>query len=109
MLQVEEGSLVLRGDMLATLVFEREKTGDIVQGLPRVEELLEAQNNGTLEECFGTGTAAVISPIGHLVYKDVDHVVSNNEIGELTQRLYDELTGIQWGKIEDEFNWTYKL
>ena len=43
MLQVEEGSLVLRGDMLATLVFEREKTGDIVQGLPRVEELLEAR------------------------------------------------------------------
>ena len=43
MLQVEAGSLVLRGDMLATLVFEREKTGDIVQGLPRVEELLEAR------------------------------------------------------------------
>ncbi len=43
MLQVDEGSLVLRGDMLATLVFEREKTGDIVQGLPRVEELLEAR------------------------------------------------------------------
>lgn len=43
MLQVMSGSLVMRGDMLATLVFERQKTGDIVQGLPRVEELLEGR------------------------------------------------------------------
>ena len=43
LLQVENGALILRGDLLATLVFERQKTGDIVQGLPRVEELLEAR------------------------------------------------------------------
>ena len=57
----------------------------------------------------GTGTAAVISPIGHLIYKDKDHVVSNDQIGELTQKLYDELTGIQWGRREDTRSWCVKV
>ena len=64
---------------------------------------------GVLEEAWGTGTAAVVSPIGHLFYDNQDYTVSNNQIGELTQRLYDELTGIQWGKREDKRNWVYKV
>ena len=81
----------------------------VTERLLSVDELITAAENGELEEAFGTGTAAVISPIGHLFYKDVDHVVSNNQIGELTQRLYDELTGIQWGKKEDKRNWCVKV
>ena len=81
----------------------------VTERLLSVDELIEAAENGTLEEAWGTGTAAVISPIGHLFYKDVDHVVSNNQIGELTQKLYDELTGIQWGKRPDERNWCLKV
>ncbi len=81
----------------------------VSERLISVDELLSAAESGKLEEAWGTGTAAVVSPIGHLFYKDVDHVVSNNQIGELTQRLYDELTGIQWGKKPDTRGWCYKV
>lgn len=71
-----------------------------------VEELMEAGHNGKLEEAWGTGTAAVISPIGELYYKGDIVKVHNFTTGELTQKLYDTLTGIQWGDIEDTFNWS---
>ena len=72
-------------------------------------EIVEAAKNGTLEEAFGTGTAAVISPVGELKWLDEIITVNNGEIGEITQMLYDTLTGIQYGKIEDPFGWTIKL
>jgi len=81
----------------------------VTERLISVDELIEAAENGALEEAWGTGTAAVISPIGHLYYKGVDHVVANNKIGPLAQKLYDELTGIQWGKRVDTRNWCYKV
>ena len=65
--------------------------------------------DGTLEEAGGCGTAAVVSPIGELRYKDSVFTVNEGKIGEVTQYLYDTLTGIQWGKIEDTFGWTVKL
>lgn len=71
-----------------------------------IDELMECAANGRLKEAFGTGTAAVISPIGELNYKGNAQIINHFEIGELTQRLYDELTGIQWGKIEDTRNWS---
>ncbi|MBE6966129.1 MAG: branched-chain amino acid aminotransferase [Ruminococcaceae bacterium] len=74
-----------------------------------VEELLDAQKSGKLEECFGTGTAAVISPVGKLRYKDDVMLINNNTIGEVSQKLYDTITGIQWGECEDKFNWTITL
>ena len=80
---------------------------DVEERLFSVDELFEAAENGTLEEAWGTGTAAVVSPIGQLFYKGKAYVVSNNEIGETTQKLYDNLTGIQWGKVKDENGWSY--
>lgn len=74
-----------------------------------VDELFEAAENGTLEEAWGTGTAAVVSPIGHLFYNGKEYTVANNEIGELTQKLYDELTRIQWGKCTDKHGWTEEV
>lgn len=74
-----------------------------------VDELLEAQQNGTLEEVWGTGTAAVISPVGKLRYKDTVMTIGDGGIGELSQKLYDTVTGIQWGKVEDELGWTVIL
>ena len=68
-----------------------------------------AGHDGTLEEVFGTGTAAVISPVGELRYKDDVVTVNNFEIGELTQKLYDTLTGIQWGRIPDKYGWTVEV
>ena len=74
-----------------------------------VDELVEAMENGTLEEAWGCGTAAVVSPIGRLCYMDVEYDVGGGKIGEVTQKLYDTLTGIQWGKIADTHNWVYTL
>lgn len=70
-----------------------------------IDELMDAANNGTLSEAFGTGTAAVISPIGQLCYKDKEVLINDFKTGSLTQKLYDTLTDIQWGKIEDNYNW----
>lgn len=81
----------------------------VSERLLSVDELIGAAENGKLEEAWGTGTAAVISPIGHLNYKDKDHVVCGNKIGDLTRKLYDELTGLQWGKKPDLFGWCYKV
>lgn len=74
-----------------------------------VFEVEEAADNGQLKEMFGTGTAAVVSPVGELKYKDKIIPINNNKIGDLTQKLYDELTGIQLGKREDRFGWTVKI
>ena len=74
-----------------------------------VDELGEALKNGKLEEAWGCGTAAVVSPIGELCYKDVKYIINNGEIGKVTQSLYDTLTGIQWGKTEDKYGWTHLI
>lgn len=74
-----------------------------------IDEVVEAYHNGTLEEAFGTGTAAVISPVGELKWRDEKILINNGEIGEMSQMLYDTLTGIQNGTLEDSFGWTIKL
>ena len=74
-----------------------------------IDELVSALENGTLEEAWGCGTAAVVSPIGKLAYNGKEYVIGGGKIGEVTQRLYDTLTGIQWGKTPDGFGWVYKL
>ena len=74
-----------------------------------VDELLAAAHDGSLEEVFGTGTAAVISPVGKLRFKDEVMTIGSGDIGSLTQKLYDFITGIQWGKVEDPFGWRVTL
>ncbi|WP_310603858.1 branched-chain amino acid aminotransferase [Anaerosporobacter sp.] len=74
-----------------------------------VDELYEASKDGSLEEVFGTGTAAVISPVGHLRFEDHVMQVNDGGIGELSQRIYDTITGIQLGKVEDTFNWVVEV
>ena len=74
-----------------------------------VDELEEALESGKLEEAWGCGTAAVVSPIGELNYKGKKFIINNGKIGEVTQDLYDTLTGIQWGQTEDKFGWTYLI
>lgn len=74
-----------------------------------IDELVEAYKTGKLEEAWGTGTAAVISPIGELKYGDIVMPINGGKIGEVSQMLYDTLTGIQWGKLEDTMNWTVRI
>ena len=81
----------------------------VEERLVSADELFTAAQNGKLEEAWGTGTAAVISPIGKLYFKEKEYVINNGKIGSLTQKLYDELTAIQWGKTEDKFGWRVKV
>lgn len=74
-----------------------------------IQEVADAASNGRLKEAFGTGTAAVISPIGELKWGDHKMVINNGEIGEISQKLYDQLTGIQWGSVEDKMHWTVEV
>lgn len=71
-----------------------------------IEEVFERHAKGELEEVFGSGTAAVVSPVSELCMGDRSIVVNNGEMGALTSKLYDTLTGIQWGRLEDPFGWT---
>lgn len=78
----------------------------VEERLVSAQELADAAKNGTLEEAWGTGTAAVISPIGTLSYAGVDYTVNQSQIGPMAQKLYDQLTGLQWGSQPDPFGWT---
>lgn len=81
----------------------------VVERKISIHEIQEAYNEGLLEESFGTGTAAVISPIGELFVQNEKLAINNGEIGPLSKRLYDAITGIQTGVEEDPFGWTVKL
>ena len=71
-----------------------------------VDELIAAAKDGSLEEAFGSGTAAVVSPIGQLSFGEETFSVTGGEIGPVAQKLYDTLTGIQWGRVEDPYGWS---
>lgn len=74
-----------------------------------IDEVLAASRDGSLQEAFGTGTAAVISPIGELMYKDTVYPVNNGETGPLARRLFDELQAIQHGRSDDPCTWVMRV
>ena len=74
-----------------------------------IDEVCAAADNGTLNEAFGTGTAAVISPIGELNYEGKIMSINGGKIGDISHKIYDTVTGIQYGKVEDPFGWSVKI
>ncbi|OAH58029.1 branched chain amino acid aminotransferase [Domibacillus aminovorans] len=74
-----------------------------------MEEIAQAHRDGKLEEAFGTGTAAVISPIGEFFWGEEKMVLNSGKTGELSKKLYDTITGIQYGTLEDPFNWVTEV
>ncbi|MBQ8229795.1 MAG: branched-chain amino acid aminotransferase [Clostridia bacterium] len=107
--EISSGS-ILPGITRKSCIEVLKKLGYTVEErLLSLDELVLAMESGKLEEAWGCGTAAVVSPIGKLAYRDKEYVIGGGKIGEVTQKLYDILTGIQWGKCEDEFGWVYKL
>jgi len=74
-----------------------------------IDEVLEAVRTGHMDEAFGTGTAAVISPVGKLGYEDEEYIISGGKIGPISQKFYDTLTGIQYGRLEDDMGWITKI
>ena len=74
-----------------------------------IDELMAGIKNGHVQEVFGTGTAAVVSPVSTLCYKGEQVTVGDGAVGRVTQLLYDTLTGIQYGRLPDRFGWLHKL
>lgn len=70
-----------------------------------IDEVFEAHAKGQLEEVFGSGTAAVISPVGELSWKGQKIVINNNQTGEYAQKLFDFVTGVQYGSVTDDYDW----
>lgn len=74
-----------------------------------IDEVIKAHDDGKLTEAFGTGTAAVVTPVGELCYKDKCMVINDMKVGGLSQKLYDTLVGIQYGKDDDPYGWRVKV
>ncbi len=117
--------MFLIGDTLVTAALE----GSILPGITRasvltlahemgikveerkipIDEIMELGENGGLTEALGTGTAAVVSPVGELTYRDKTIIINNGEIGPLTQKFYNTLTSIQWGNAPDTHGWVTRV
>ncbi|MFQ5436790.1 MAG: aminotransferase class IV, partial [Anaerolineae bacterium] len=74
-----------------------------------VHEMLADLESGKITEVFGCGTAAVIAPVGKFGFQEKEYIINNNEPGPVSKKLYDELTGIQTGRIADRFGWTVMI
>jgi len=74
-----------------------------------MDEILDAYTDGTLKDCFASGTAAIVSPVGQIYYKGREYVINDGKTGELTERLYNEILQIQYGEKEDPFGWRVKI
>lgn len=82
---------------------------DVEERKISADEIYNAAKQGILEEVFGSGTAAVISPVGTLKFGDNVFEINNGKIGNVSQKIYDTITGIQTGKVEDTFGWCVEI
>jgi branched-chain amino acid aminotransferase len=74
-----------------------------------IDDVVEAHGSGKLQEAFGSGTAAVVSPVGELKYGDTEITVGDGSVGPVSQKLYDAITDIQYGKAEDPNGWIEEI
>jgi len=74
-----------------------------------IDEVIKGCQSGALTEAFASGTAAVVSPIGEIGYLDEDFQVADGRVGELSQKLYEVITGIQYGHTDDPFGWRVRI
>lgn len=82
---------------------------EVQERLISIDEIITAGREKRLTEAFGTGTAAVISPVGELKYKDNEIIINDNKIGPIAKMVYDTITGVQSGRIEDQYGWVTKV
>lgn len=102
------GSILPGITRMSTIELLKDAGYKVTERRVSIEEIFEAAENGKLDEAFGTGTAAVISPIGVLEWEGKKITINDGKIGEVSQKVYDTITGIQSGAIEDKFGWITK-
>ena len=101
---------ILRGVTRASVIqLAKEQGYKVKEEALSIEQVIQAIENGNLTEAFGAGTAASIAPVGELMYKDNRYQINNMEVGPISEKLYKILTGIQYGKIEDPYNWNVSI
>jgi len=93
----------------SVLALAREWKIPVAERPVSVEEVIRGAEDGSLSEAFGSGTAAVISPVGALSYQGREVLVNRSRVGELSRRLYEEITGIQYGQVEDRHRWVQRV
>ncbi|HWU42223.1 MAG TPA: branched-chain amino acid aminotransferase, partial [Bdellovibrio sp.] len=106
---VLNGSILAGGTRDAIIKILRSKNLPLTERRITVTEVIEGLKKGTLVEAFGTGTAAVISPIGELFYQGKEWVFNNGQVGTLSSELYKEITSIQRGTSADPWGWIQPL
>lgn len=101
---------ILPGITRASVIQLAKQLGYSVDERPiSIDEVIDSLDNGSLTEAFGSGTAAVISPVGSLQFKEKNHLINNNQVGTVTQELYDKLVDIQYGRVQDSFGWVQEI
>jgi branched-chain amino acid aminotransferase len=81
----------------------------VTERAPSMDEIIAGIANGSVKEAFASGTAAVVSPIGQIFYQGKEHLINGGKTGALTERLYNEILGIQYGEKPDPFGWRVKI
>jgi len=105
-----EGKSILAGITRDSVIQLAKALGyDVVERSISIEEVYRAHADGKLEDVFGTGTAAVISPVGVLNWNDQVIEINGGQMGEFAKLIYDKLTGIQYGREEDRFGWIQRI
>lgn len=104
-----EGSILPGVTRDTALQLTREWGMKVLERRISIDEVVKASEQHKLQEIFGTGTAAVISPVDLIQYKDKRININEGRIGPVAQRLFDEITGIQYGEIEDRHGWIYRI
>lgn len=82
---------------------------NVVQRPLAIDEVIRAMEAGNLKESFASGTAAVISPVGHIFYRGKEYAINGGKTGELSQKLFNEILQIQYGIKEDPFGWRVRV
>ena len=82
---------------------------DVVEKMIKLDDLLDDIRSGEVTEVFACGTAAIVTPIGRFKSEKFDVAVNGEAVGEYTAHLREHLMGIQWGEVEDKYNWMWKV
>jgi len=104
-----EGTILSGITRMSTIELLKKSGFTVTERKISIQELYDAHAAGNLEEAFGTGTAAVISPIGEFNWNGKSIIVNNGKIGEIASKVYETITGIQSGELEDTYGWTQKV
>ncbi len=104
-----EGSILAGITRDSTITLLRNWGVKVTERRISIQELYDAHAKGSLKEAFGTGTAAVISPIGELTWDGKQIFINEGNIGDLSARIYNTITGVQNGSLKDEFGWTVEV